>query len=355
MKKWSFDVSKDDTLAVKGIAIMMMLVHHLFAFPARLLPGTSFNSLFVFADTTTLEWHVSGFCKVCVAIFTLLAGYGIFRSYSSKLLPSDEQCEPLLSFFARRLKKLYFKVWPVFIVFVPLGLILGKPNVKEDSGTGARRRDQPLQGALRQAHEDYPGYGLPQHRTSLLAHDHRPGVERTLVRNGPAEGRHPFPRLRPEGPADGLQEPTYFDTLNLDGKIFCDGGLWANDPIMVLESGIKNPCKPDKKACKEIIDDGFIILAFNTGMIHPNNAPKKKNALGWLNYIMDEWVARTGNSNYFEACANIGKENIFRCAPEVASAYEMDNLKKVKEVSDIWDKYYGQVKQKVLKFVKTAL
>ena len=25
--------------------------------------------------------------------------------------------------------------------------------------------------------------------------------------------------------------PTYFDTLNLDGKIFCDGGLWANDPI----------------------------------------------------------------------------------------------------------------------------
>ena len=149
--------------------------------------------------------------------------------------------------------------------------------------------------------------------------------------------------------------PTYFDTLNLDGKIFCDGGLWANDPIMVLESGIKNPCKPDKKACKEIMDDGFIILAFNTGMVHPNNAPKKKNALGWLNYIMDEWVARTGNSNYFEACANIGKDNIFRCAPEVASAYEMDNLKKVKEVSNIWDKYYDSVKQKVLKFVKSTM
>ena len=129
MKKWSFDVSKDDTLAVKGIAIMMMLVHHLFAFPARLLPGTHFNSLFVFADSTTLEWHVSAFCKVCVAIFTLLAGYGIFKSYSSKLLPGDEQCESLLAFFARRLKRLYFKVWPVFIVFVPLGLILGKPNV----------------------------------------------------------------------------------------------------------------------------------------------------------------------------------------------------------------------------------
>lgn len=149
--------------------------------------------------------------------------------------------------------------------------------------------------------------------------------------------------------------PTYFDTLNLDGKIFCDGGMWANDPIMVLESGIKNPCKPDKKACKEIIDDGFIILAFNTGMIHPNNAPKKKNALGWLTYIMDEWVARTGNSNYFEACANIGKENIFRCAPEVESAYEMDNLKKTKEVSNIWDKYYDSVKQKVLKFVKSTM
>ena len=36
--------------------------------------------------------------------------------------------------------------------------------------------------------------------------------------------------------------PTYFDTVsrNKDGKkeIYCDGGMWANDPIMVLESGL---------------------------------------------------------------------------------------------------------------------
>ena len=149
--------------------------------------------------------------------------------------------------------------------------------------------------------------------------------------------------------------PTYFDILNLDGKIFCDGGMWANDPIMVLEAAINSPKAPDKKACNQMVKEGYKILAFNTGMIHPNNAPKKKNALGWLTYIMDEWVARTGNSNYFEACANIGKENIFRCAPEVESAYEMDNLKKTKEVSNIWDKYYDSVKQKVVKFVKSTM
>ena len=163
--------------------------------------------------------------------------------------------------------------------------------------------------------------------------------------------------------------PTYFDTLNLDGKIFCDGGLWANDPIMVLEAAINSPKSPDKKICNQMVKEGYKILAFNTGMIRPNNAPKKKNVLGWLTYIMDEWVARTGNSNYFEACANIGKEKIFRCAPEVEKAYEMDNLKKVKEVSNIWDKYYDSydkeeekkkgkkktVGQKVCEFVESTM
>ena len=77
---------------------------------------------------------------------------------------------------------------------------------EEDAGTGSRRNHRTLQGALRQAHEDYSGSRFPQHRTPLLAHDDRPGLEGAPVRDGPAEGFHPLPRLRPEGPADGLQE-----------------------------------------------------------------------------------------------------------------------------------------------------
>lgn len=143
--------------------------------------------------------------------------------------------------------------------------------------------------------------------------------------------------------------PTYFDTVsrNKDGKkeIYCDGGMWANDPIMVLESGL-NKVKEFK--------GNYKILSFNTGMVRPNNAPKDKSIIGWGKYILEEWVARTGNSGYFEACANIGKENVFRAAPEVDDKYAMDDLSLVDEVSNIWDAYYDSVRKDVLKFVKST-
>ena len=148
--------------------------------------------------------------------------------------------------------------------------------------------------------------------------------------------------------------PTYFDTENLGDNIFCDGGMWANDPIMVLESGLKKLCE-NKKKYRDLFADGFKILTFNTGMITPNKAPAKKNALGWLEYIMDDWIARTGNSNYFEACANIGKENVFRCAPTVDKKYAMDDLKLVNKVASIWEEYYKTVKKEVVKFIKMTM
>ena len=148
--------------------------------------------------------------------------------------------------------------------------------------------------------------------------------------------------------------PTYFDTLTLDGEIYCDGGMWANDPIMVLESGLKKLCA-NKKKYRDLFCDGVKILTFNTGMITPNKGPAKKNALGWLEYIMDDWIARTGNSNYFEACANIGEDNVYRVAPKVGKKYPMDDLSLVDEVAGIWENEYKKVKKEVLKFVKSTM
>ena len=144
--------------------------------------------------------------------------------------------------------------------------------------------------------------------------------------------------------------PTYCDTVsrNKDGKkeIYCDGGMWANDPIMVLESGL-NKVKEFK--------GNYKILSFNTGMACPNSAPKDKSIVGWGKYILDEWIARTGNSGYYEACANIGVENVYRVAPHVSDKYAMDDLSLVDEVSNIWDDYYNAVKKDVLKFVKSTV
>lgn len=137
--------------------------------------------------------------------------------------------------------------------------------------------------------------------------------------------------------------PTYFDVV-MDGKAsYCDGGMWANDPIMVLESGLKN--------------DGysnFKILSFNTGMDTPNTISGNQTSLGWLEYILDEWVARTGRSNYFECCANIGKDNVFRASPKHDHKIKMDRVddKTVNEVIEIWDKYYDSVRSELLEFMK---
>lgn len=136
--------------------------------------------------------------------------------------------------------------------------------------------------------------------------------------------------------------PTYFDTLTLDGKVFCDGGMWANDPVMVLESALVR-----YKAYK----DNLRIISFNTGMDHPPAELTDKSIIGWGKYILDEWVARTGNSGKFMAKANLGKDNVLRLAPKVTKPYEMDNMKIIDEVSDIWDKYYDEVGKNVVKFI----
>lgn len=36
-----------------------------------------------------------------------------------------------------------------------------------------------------------------------------------------------------------------------------------------------------------------------------NKAPTDHSIIGWGKYIMEDWVARTGRSGYFQACANI--------------------------------------------------
>lgn len=163
--------------------------------------------------------------------------------------------------------------------------------------------------------------------------------------------------------------PTYFDllTLKVNDKenVYCDAGLWANDPIMILQAGLTRLIKNQKKY-RNLFADGYKILSFNTQMVHPYEPPSKKNAVGWLTYLLDEWIGRCGNSNYFEACANIGEENVFRCAPEVTERYKMDDLEIVDEVIEKWDNYYDngifekngkkyKIKTELLKFVKSTL
>lgn len=109
------EFTKRDTKILKGIAIALMLCHHLFTFPERLV-GVSYVSV-PFINGMTLAGCMGQFGKLCVALFTLLGGYGTYLSLS--------RAESGGAVVARHLKSLYTSYWRVFILAVPISLALG--------------------------------------------------------------------------------------------------------------------------------------------------------------------------------------------------------------------------------------
>lgn len=111
------EFTKQDTKVFKGIAICFMICHHLFTFPER-LNGVSFISLpFPVYSGMTFASFIALFGKLCVALFTLLAGYGAYHTLS--------RSENKSSATARHVISLYKAFWKVFILAVPISLLLG--------------------------------------------------------------------------------------------------------------------------------------------------------------------------------------------------------------------------------------
>lgn len=103
--KWNF--TKEDTKAIKGIAILLMLAHHLWAYPERLS-----GELIFFGDGIKYIQYLGEFGKICVSIFFFLGGYGIYKS------SLNEKAS-----MAKRIKSLYISYWKVFLIFVPIAFL----------------------------------------------------------------------------------------------------------------------------------------------------------------------------------------------------------------------------------------
>lgn len=113
-----FALTKQDTAVLKGIAIMAMLMHHLWGCPpAGVEPYTG----------------VLGFLgsvgKVCVAMFLFCSGYGLSAGYSRliedcRLNTEDwmNEVKETLKFLAKRFVKFYAGYWPIFLIFVPISI-----------------------------------------------------------------------------------------------------------------------------------------------------------------------------------------------------------------------------------------
>lgn len=105
-----FTFSREDTKAIKGIAVILMIIHHLWGFPNR-IPGGELTSLIILFGQDSTSYFGS-FGKLCVSLFFFLGGYGLYKCYESNSLD-----------LIQHIKKLYISYWKVFVIFVPIGFL----------------------------------------------------------------------------------------------------------------------------------------------------------------------------------------------------------------------------------------
>lgn len=103
--------TKNDTLLAKGIAMILMVVHHMMGSSSPNMDPLA--SVTLFGEVNALGVFIARFGKICVAMFTLLSGYGLCHSIT-KMNHSMENEGVLL----RRIGKLYLSYWKAFLMFL---------------------------------------------------------------------------------------------------------------------------------------------------------------------------------------------------------------------------------------------
>ncbi len=122
MEKQTSPFSIQDSLAAKGAAILLMLVHHLFAFPERLHGVSYLSSLPMLPQAShPTEFYLGQLGKICVSMFLFLSGYGMMerlRTWTGSRL----------SYALQKAWQVLATCWIVFAIFVPIGLIFFKAS-----------------------------------------------------------------------------------------------------------------------------------------------------------------------------------------------------------------------------------
>ncbi len=105
--------TREDTRAVKGMAVLMMLFHHLVAFPDRMPPDFEGFQTFwkAFADDGYLRMLASS-CKICVSIFYFVGGYGLYKRWIADRFH-----------LGKVIASMYRNYWKIFAVFVPAAFL----------------------------------------------------------------------------------------------------------------------------------------------------------------------------------------------------------------------------------------
>ena len=120
-------MTKEETTIIKGIAILMMLFHHLFN--GQILDlrpdllSEPYEPLFYIGDVS-VEYIITRFCRP-VPFFFILSGYGISYLHNHE---SHETYRTL-----KRLLRIFSAYWISTLLFVGLGHLIGNENYPGDS------------------------------------------------------------------------------------------------------------------------------------------------------------------------------------------------------------------------------
>lgn len=125
-------LNKKNTTILHGLAILMMVYHHLFISGNTwfINSGTSLFDIFNginFGGAETAQQTFAWFCKICVAIFAFTSGYAMFVQFERKCNGSLNIIE-MYKYCIKRLLSFYIKYFLCFVFFVGYEYLTGNQD-----------------------------------------------------------------------------------------------------------------------------------------------------------------------------------------------------------------------------------
>jgi uncharacterized protein len=139
--------------------------------------------------------------------------------------------------------------------------------------------------------------------------------------------------------------PTYFKGHERNGKMFVDGGLWANNPILVAIA--------EALSCFDITPSQIEVLSIGTGS-KPFEISLKEARGGWFHwkYALTGAMHLSTENAASQAALFIGDDNVLRVEPEhQISSIEMDDwVEAVRHLPDAAQVSFAKNHIKIRKF-----
>ncbi len=106
------NISKEDTLVLKGCAILIMVYLHVFL---KLERDVTLHNI-IWYDGKPLSWWLTNFAAVCVSLYMFLSGYGMYITYLKG--------RAFFKLNMKRVTKLYMRAIFIATIFLPISLLI---------------------------------------------------------------------------------------------------------------------------------------------------------------------------------------------------------------------------------------